>query len=109
MIETLVRNSLKAAGVWLIHQGWTTDAALESALPGLTLFVAGMLWSLWEQRNALRKVNTALAMPEGSSQAQLIETIKRDGAVPASLAATVHPIHPADFAIKQAAARDSDG
>jgi hypothetical protein len=107
-LETAVRDGLKALGVVLVARGWVNEADYASALPGLTLFLAGLLWSLWERRDSLRKINTALSLPQGTTPQQLLETIKRDGAVPASLPLTVHPIMPSRFAATVSESRSGD-
>jgi hypothetical protein len=107
-LETAVRDGIKAAGLFMIAKGWITEADLAGSLPGLTLFVTGLLWSLWERRDSLRKINTALSLPQGTTPQQLLETIKRDGAVPASLPLTVHPIMPSRFAATVSESRSGD-
>jgi hypothetical protein len=90
-IETLIRDGLKALGLWLVANNVIEGDAWTAALPGLTVFLVGLAWSLYERVRALRKVNTALAMPAGSTPQQLSDTIHAEGAVPASLPLTATP------------------
>lgn len=99
ILETLIRDGLKALGVTLVARELVNEADVVALIPGLTAFLVGLIWSLWERRSSLRKVHTALALPEGTTHQELVATMKRDGCVPASLPPTVKPIAPAEFAI----------
>lgn len=74
-IGSVVRSVLQAVGGWLVGQGLVSDADWSAALPGLIVFLTGLLWSLWEKRDSLRKYFTGLAMAKGTTDKEVDQKI----------------------------------
>lgn len=79
IIASLVRQGMGALATYLIAQGaWTQSQA--DTVTGAVIAVALFAWTWYKNHKEVEKVDTALAMPRGSTREELSSAIdaKRD-------------------------------
>ena len=86
----LIRYGLFSVGAILVRDGVITEAQFDEIVAGLSLIVVTLLWWGWARFKDRVKLNTALAMPQGSTRAEVDETIA-DGRGAANVPPTVAP------------------
>ncbi len=95
-ITPLIRALLLVATGWLVSQGiWSESFAgklLEAAAPALALYV----WAMWEKYKSRILLNTALAMPAGTTVQEVKQQVKSGDAPPASVPEDHPPILPSE-------------
>lgn len=91
IIGVLVRTTLAGAGGYLIAHGWATQDQFNEFIAGLIPVIVAIAWSVWQKYRHLIRVNTALAMPSGTSNADLDKQIASGDAAPAVVPKTEAP------------------
>ncbi len=76
-LESVARSLLKVIAGYLVARNvWSNEQAASYIAPAAVALV-GLGWSLWQTYKSRRKLVTALAMPEGSTEND-VKTIIKD-------------------------------
>lgn len=88
-VGTIIRTALVALTTWMVAKGIITqdqaDGLVVSALKDIMMVLPGLIafvWSLIEKYRGQKQVATALALPAGSSLADVKQTIAAGDGVP---------------------------
>jgi len=71
----IIRHVLTALGGYLVARGYLSESDVPEAV-GAAITVGVMVWSYLKNRRAKAAIQVALAMPQGSSEADLKAAMK---------------------------------
>ncbi|MEO8484173.1 MAG: hypothetical protein ABI634_18320 [Acidobacteriota bacterium] len=91
ILPALVRYLLAGISSWLIQQGIITPGQNDQLIAGLSLAVATLGWMIYVKVKDRIKVNTALAMPPGSTVDELKQKIAAGQAASAGTPTSLPP------------------
>lgn len=91
LVTGLVRHLLTGVAGWLISNGILNQGDVDQLLAGLGLALITIAWSVWNKYGSHLSVLTALASPQGTTLAQLKESVDSGKTPPVTTSATSVP------------------
>jgi hypothetical protein len=85
MIGTLVRFGFTFVSGYLVAKGVWTPAEAATYTTAVVLGGTALIWALWEKYVKNRLINTALALPQGSTRVEAQKVIDAGYAPPAGV------------------------
>lgn len=70
-IGSIIRHILTLGAGYFVAQGYLTESAATELAASGSVFLATIIWSLYQNTRVNRKVDVALAMPEGATKHDL--------------------------------------
>ncbi len=81
-ITAIVRSAVTLMGGLLVNRGYMEGRDVET-LVGVGLALASLIWSLVHKQQVAKAIDTALALPPGSTKDDLREVLATEAKAPA--------------------------
>lgn len=76
IIGTVIRNGVAPVTAYLVAKGWLVEGDAAQIITVAITALSALIWGIWAKYRDVAKQKLALAMPAGSTVAQLKEVAK---------------------------------